>query len=62
MLRNPLLALDLPLKVLVREDDAGQTWLSCNARDYLAQRYGIPAEQAAGISAVPDLIAAALSS
>ena len=61
MLQNPLLALDLPLKVLVREDDSGQTWVSCNARQYLAQRYGIPTDQAAAISAVPDLIAAALA-
>jgi uncharacterized protein (DUF302 family) len=60
MLEHPLLALDLPLKVLVREDDAGRTWLSCNARDYLAQRYGFAADRAAAISAVPDLIAAAI--
>jgi uncharacterized protein (DUF302 family) len=61
MLETPLLALDLPLKVLVRDDDTGQTWVSCNARNYLAHRYGIPADQAAGISGVPDLIEAALA-
>jgi uncharacterized protein (DUF302 family) len=61
MLQNPLLALDLPLKVLVRADDSGQTWVSCNAPGYLAQRYTIPPDQAAAISGVPDLIAAALS-
>jgi uncharacterized protein (DUF302 family) len=60
MIENPLLALDLPLKVLVREDDSGQTWVSCNSRGYLAQRYGLPADQDAGISGVPDLIAAAI--
>src|SRR3954466_14951437 len=53
MLKNPLLALDLPLKVLVRGDESGQTWVSCNDRGYLAQRYEIPNGQAAGISAVP---------
>jgi uncharacterized protein (DUF302 family) len=60
MLQAPLLALDLPLKLLVREDAAGHTWVSCDAPGYLAERYGIPTEQAAGISAVPNLIAAAL--
>lgn len=62
MLLNPLVALDLPLKLLVREDDAGQTWVSSNARDYLAHRYAIPADQAKPLSVVPDLVAAALGS
>ena len=60
MLQTPLLALDLPLKLLVWEDASNQTWVSCDAPGYLAERYGIPTDQAAGISAVPNLIAAAL--
>ena len=60
MLQSPLLALDLPLKLLVREDSSGKTWVSCDAPGYLADRYGIPTDQAAGISAVPNLITAAL--
>jgi uncharacterized protein (DUF302 family) len=61
MLENPLLALDLPLKLLVREDGSGQTWVSCNAPDYLARRYNIPTDLAAAISVVPDLVAASLA-
>src|SRR3954462_4657984 len=60
MLQKPLLALDLPLKLVVRQDASGETWVSCNARDYLSQRYGIPPDQAAAASGVPGLIDAAL--
>jgi uncharacterized protein (DUF302 family) len=60
MLETPLLALDLPLKLLVHEDAAGQTWVSCDAPGYLADRYGIPATRATGISGVSALVAAAL--
>src|SRR2546427_3550117 len=41
MLAVPLLALDLPLRVLVA-DDGGQAVLSYVAPSYLAERYGIP--------------------
>jgi uncharacterized protein (DUF302 family) len=32
--------IDLPLKALVWQDDAGKTWLSCNDPDWLARRHG----------------------
>jgi uncharacterized protein (DUF302 family) len=35
MVKTPLLAIDLPLKVLVWEDDEGKVWLSYNSADYL---------------------------
>ena len=34
--------IDLPLKALVWEDAAGQTWLGYNDPAYLAQRHGVP--------------------
>lgn len=34
--------IDLPLKALVWEDGAGQTWLSYNDPAFLASRHGVP--------------------
>ena len=45
-IRNPPLAIDLPLKMLVWEDKAGKAWLSYNSGTYLHQtlyvRHGAP--------------------
>ena len=49
----PLAALDLPLKILVWADDAGSVWMSYLSADWLAARYGIPAQLAKPLSA-PD--------
>ncbi len=35
MAKTPLLAIDLPLKALVWEDDQGKVWLSYNSSEYL---------------------------
>jgi uncharacterized protein (DUF302 family) len=40
------IGLDLPLKALVWEDAAGDTWLSYNDPAWLAKRYGAAAEPA----------------
>ena len=42
MVASPTIAIDLPLKALVWEDDEGKVWLSYNSPDYLKQRHGIP--------------------
>jgi uncharacterized protein (DUF302 family) len=42
MVASPLLALDLPLKVLVWRDRDGEVLVSYNATSYLASRHGIP--------------------
>jgi uncharacterized protein (DUF302 family) len=42
MLASPTAAIDLPLKILIREDTAGKVWISYNAPAYLAQRHGLP--------------------
>ena len=39
---NPLSGLDLPLKVLVWEDDEKKVWLSYNKFDYIQKRFDLP--------------------
>ncbi len=56
MQATPLVALDLPLKVLIW-DDGGQTRLTYTAPAELASRYGIPGDllpALAGIDAITD--------
>ncbi len=52
-------ALDLPLKVLAWEDDAGACHLSFNQPDYLQRRHGFPVELAANIAGLAALVNAA---
>ncbi len=40
MIATPSLAIDLPFKVLVWEDDSGKVWLTYNAPEYLRNRHG----------------------
>jgi uncharacterized protein (DUF302 family) len=42
MLGAPGIAIDLPLKVLVAEDEQGKVWISYNSPRYLQERHGIP--------------------
>jgi uncharacterized protein (DUF302 family) len=56
----PMAALDLPLKVLVW-DDEGQTRVSYLAPAALAARYAIPAELAAPLAAIDKLTDAGLA-
>jgi uncharacterized protein (DUF302 family) len=56
MLASPIVALDLPLRVLVA-DDGGHAVMSYLSPAYLAERYGIPADlvkNIAGIEAIVD--------
>jgi uncharacterized protein (DUF302 family) len=55
MLAAPSSALDLPLKILVSEDDAGHTWISYNATEYLAHRHNIPDTLSANLKPVEAL-------
>jgi uncharacterized protein (DUF302 family) len=56
MLAAPSVAIDLPLKLLVREDDAGQVWVSYWSAHALLARHGL-AESYAGNVAVIEMIA-----
>jgi uncharacterized protein (DUF302 family) len=60
MVVSPLLALDLPLKVLVWEDADKKVWVSYNIPEFLIQRHSIPADLAKNISGVEGLIKTAL--
>lgn len=60
MLAAPAIAIDLPLKVLVRQDPTGKVSVSYNTARFLQQRYGLNDEQAKVLGAVEGLVAAAL--
>ena len=57
MLAAPSSALDLPLKILVREDTDGKVWISYNSPAYLQQRHGIPPELFPNLAVVEALAA-----
>lgn len=57
----PTAALDLPLKVLVREDTEKHVWVSYNSAEYLQQRHGLPDELAKPLAGVAALVSAAVA-
>ena len=60
MVAAPSIAIDLPLKALVSEDETGKVWVSYNAPEYLQQRHGVPQELVKNIAAVGALVAKAV--
>jgi uncharacterized protein (DUF302 family) len=52
MLAAPSVAIDLPLKILVREDTSGKVWISWNSPEYLRERHGFPEELLKNIAVV----------
>lgn len=59
MLAAPSIAIDLPLKILVWEDDHGKVWASYNSAAYLQQRHGLPENLLQNIAVVETLAAKA---
>ena len=57
MLAAPSIAIDLPLKVLVWEDSAGNVWISYNSPAYLQKRHSVPDELMQNIALVETLAA-----
>jgi uncharacterized protein (DUF302 family)/uncharacterized membrane protein YidH (DUF202 family) len=55
MLAAPSIAIDLPLKILVSEDEQGKVWVSYNSPNYLMQRHGVPSELLQNIAVVESL-------
>jgi len=51
MLASPDSAIDLPLKILIWEDDHGKVWVTYNSPAYLQQRHNLPPEVLPNISA-----------
>jgi len=59
MLASPSIAIDLPLKILVAEDDKGKVSVSYNSPAYLQQRHGLPQDLLQNIAVVEILAAKA---
>src|SRR5947199_6312379 len=55
MLAAPSIAIDLPLKILVWEDNQGKVWVSYNSPEYLKQRHGLPEELLQNVSIIETL-------
>jgi len=62
MIATPLVALDLPLKVLVWQSNDGGVWVSYTSIAYLAVRYSIPLELTENIVGIDELIEGVLRS
>ena len=60
MVASPLLALDLPLKVLVWHDYDDRVLASYNTTSYLVQRHDIPEDLAKNIAGIDALVDDAL--
>ena len=60
MIASPLLALELPLKVLVWQGSDGRTWVSYTSSAYLAARYSIPHELIGNITGIDSVVESAL--
>jgi uncharacterized protein (DUF302 family) len=55
MVAAPSIAIDLPLKILVREDDNGKVWVSYNSPSYLGERHGLPQQLLQNIAIIETL-------
>jgi uncharacterized protein (DUF302 family) len=55
MLAAPSIALDLPLKILIWEDDQGKVWVSYNTPEYLAERHDLPSHLTENIAIIATL-------
>ncbi len=61
MVAAPTIAIDLPLKLLVWEDNAGKVSITYNSVEYLRDRHGLPESLAANIAVVAALAAKAVA-
>jgi uncharacterized protein (DUF302 family) len=55
MLAAPSTAIDLPLKILIRQDNEGKTWISYNTPEFLRVRHNIPEDLIKNIAVVEAL-------
>ncbi|GCF11798.1 DUF302 domain-containing protein [Dictyobacter arantiisoli] len=56
MITSPLIALDLPLKLLIWQDEHDQVWVSSTNPTYLSARYAIPQNLIKNIAGADALI------
>jgi len=59
MIAAPTIAIDLPLKLLVWEDNSDTVWISFNSAEYLRDRHHLPESLVANIAVVAALAAKA---
>ena len=59
MLAAPRSAIDLPLKILVWEDDQGKVWITYNSPTFLQTRHNLPADLLQNIAVIETLAAKA---
>jgi len=59
MISAPSIAIDLPLKVLVWEDEQGAVWISYNSPAYLRERHSLPLDLLQNIAVIETLAAKA---
>ena len=57
---SPSVAIDLPLKALVWQDEEGKVWLSYNSPDYLKERHAIPEDLLQNIAGIGPICAEAV--
>jgi uncharacterized protein (DUF302 family) len=55
MVASPSIAIDLPLKLLVWEDEKGAVWISYNSVEYLRARHHLPQDLTRNIAIVSAL-------
>jgi len=60
MIASPLVAIELPLKVLIWQGSDGRTWVSFTNSNYLAARYSIPHELIGNIAGIDSVVDSAL--
>jgi uncharacterized protein (DUF302 family) len=60
MVAAPTLAIDLPLKTLVSQDENGKVSVFFNSPEYLQERHGVPVDLVRNIAGVAALVAKAV--
>ena len=60
MVAAPSVAIDLPLKALVWQDDTDNVWLSYNDPKYLIERHGVPEDLLSNIAGIGPICAEAV--
>jgi len=60
MIASPSVAIDLPLKALVWQDDDEKVWLSYNSPAYLKERHAIPENLLQNIAGIGPICAEAV--
>jgi uncharacterized protein (DUF302 family) len=60
MVAEPTAAIDLPLKALAWQDDAGTVWLSWNDPEYIRRRFGLSEEVMRPLAGIGTLLESAI--